>query len=57
MANPVAMVVDAQGNFISECLHWEGFPLILWEVLSVVGYAHPPQYVGHEFEELEVTRC
>ena len=26
-------------NHSSECLHWEGFPLILWEVLNAAGYA------------------
>ena len=57
MADPVAKVVDEHGNFISKCLHREGFPLILWEVLSTVGYAYPPQYVGREFEESGVTRC
>jgi len=57
MADPVSMVIDAQGNYVSECLHWEGFPLILWEVLSAAGYAHPPQYVGHEFDKDGVTRC
>ena len=31
--------------------------MILWEVLSAAGYAHPPQYVGHEFDKDGVTRC
>jgi hypothetical protein len=41
----------------SECLHWEGFPSILWDVMSAVGYPSPPRYVGREFVELGVTWC
>ena len=57
MADPVAMMIDAQGNYVPQYVHWEGFPLILWEVLSAAGYAHPPQYVAHEFHQDGVTRC
>jgi hypothetical protein len=46
MANPVLMVVDKEGHAHSACLHWEGFPSILWGVLSTAGYPNPPLYVG-----------
>lgn len=57
MAEAVPMIVDEQGRFHSACLHWDGFPSILWTVLSASGYPHPPLYVGQEFEETGVLQC
>jgi hypothetical protein len=57
MADPVVMVMDENGCVHSECLHWEGFPFILWDVMSAAGYPIPPRYVGQEFVEMGVTRC
>jgi hypothetical protein len=57
MANPVFMMVDVEGHAHSACLHWKGFPSILWSVLSAVGYPNLPLYVGQEFMEMGVRRC
>ena len=51
------LVVDAQGHVHSACLHWDGFPHRLWELLSAAGYLQPPIYDGHEFVEDGVRRC
>ena len=51
------LVVDAQGHVHSTCLHWDGFPRRLWELLSAAGYLQPPIYDGHEFVEDGVRRC
>jgi hypothetical protein len=50
-------VVDEEGHAHSECLHWEGFPSILWGVLSTTSYLNPPLYVGQEFMDTGVRRC
>ncbi|RLN41176.1 uncharacterized protein C2845_PM01G44810 [Panicum miliaceum] len=57
MAEPVAMMVDEDGRVHSQCLHWEGFPSILWDVLRTAGYLIPPRYAGLEFAENGVTQC
>jgi hypothetical protein len=57
MADPVLMVVDEEGHAHSACLHWEGFPSILWGVLSAAGYPNTPLYVGQEFMETGVRWC
>jgi hypothetical protein len=57
MADPVVMIVDEDGRMHSECLHWEVFPSILWDVTSTAGYPIPPRYIGREFMEMGVTRC
>lgn len=57
MAAPDHVVVDEHGFAHSVCLHWEGFPAILWDLLRTVGYTTPPHYVGYEFEEHGVPRC
>ena len=51
------MVFDAEGRAHSECLHWDGFPSILWDMLRQAGYPCPPRYVGGEFEEMGLTCC
>ena len=38
------LVVDEHGNFASECLHWEGFPSILWDVMRDAGYPSPQSW-------------
>jgi hypothetical protein len=57
MDDPVLMVVDEEGHAHPTCLHWEGFPSILWGVLSAAGYLNPPLYVGQQFMETGVRRC
>ena len=56
MEEPVLAVIDEQGHVHSACLHWEGVPRLLWELLSVAGYPNPPTYEGFEFEESGVRR-
>ena len=35
------LVVDEHGNFASECLHWEGFPSILWTFWAQLAMSIP----------------
>ena len=51
------VVIDEQGHVHSACLHWDGLPRHLWELLSVAGYPQPPLYDGHDFMEDGVRRC
>jgi hypothetical protein len=44
MTQPPIYEIDADGTIHTDALHWEGFPRILWETLSEVGYATPPLY-------------
>jgi hypothetical protein len=44
MAQPPIYEIDADGTIRTDSLHWEGFPRILWETLSEVGYVTPPLY-------------
>jgi hypothetical protein len=44
MAQPPIYEIDADGIIHTDALHWEGFPRILWETLSEVGYTRPPLY-------------
>jgi hypothetical protein len=44
MAQPPIYEIDADGTIHTDALHWEGFPHILWETLSEVGYTMPPLY-------------
>jgi hypothetical protein len=44
MALPPIYEIDADGTIRIDVLHWEGFPRILWETLSEVGYTTPPLY-------------
>jgi hypothetical protein len=44
MAQPPIYEIDADGTIRTDALHWEGFPRILWETLSEVGYVTPPLY-------------
>jgi hypothetical protein len=44
MTQPPIYEIDADGTICTDALHWEGFPHILWETLSEVGYVTPPLY-------------
>jgi hypothetical protein len=44
MAQPRIYEIDADGTIHTYALHWEGFPRILWETLSEVGYTTPLLY-------------
>jgi hypothetical protein len=44
MVQPLIYEIDADGTIRTDALHWEGFPRILWETLSEVGYVTPPLY-------------
>jgi hypothetical protein len=48
---------DHEGHFHTNALHWEGFPRLLWESLSLFHYTEPPQYDGVEYREEGVPRC
>ena len=50
------MVIDEHGHVHSACLHWDGLPRRLWELLSAAGYPQPPIYEGHDFVEHGVRR-
>ena len=57
MAAPPLMVFDENQRAHSACLHWEGFPSILWDVMCNAGYIRPLRDVGEEFQEMGVARC
>jgi hypothetical protein len=42
---------DHAGHLHTNVLHWEGFPRLLWESLSLFFYIEPPQYDGVEYRE------
>jgi hypothetical protein len=44
MAQPPVYEIDANGTIHTDALHWEGFPRILWETLSEVGYTMSQLY-------------
>jgi hypothetical protein len=44
MAQPPIYEIEVVGTIRTDALHWEGFPRILWEILSEVGYTTPPLY-------------
>jgi hypothetical protein len=44
MAQPPIYGIDADGTIRTDALHCVGFPRILWETLSEVGYTTPPLY-------------
>ena len=50
-------MIDQQGHVHSACLHGDGLPRRLWELLSAAGYPQPPLYDGHDFVESGVRRC
>jgi len=51
------VVIDAQGHVHLACLHWDGLPCRLWELLRAAGYPQPLLYDGHDFVESGVRRC
>jgi hypothetical protein len=57
MAAPQNIFWDHAGNLHTNALHWEGFPRLLWESLSMFFYTEPPQYDGVEYGEEGVPRC
>jgi hypothetical protein len=57
MADVQRIYWDAEGYAHTACLHWEGFPKILWDTLRIFHYRYPPQYKGHEYVEVGVPRC
>ncbi|PVH48065.1 hypothetical protein PAHAL_4G234100 [Panicum hallii] len=57
MAAPSNAFWDQEGRFHTNALHWEGFPRLLWESLSLFHYMEPPQYDGVEYREEGVNRC
>ena len=42
---------DEDGWVRSTCLHREGLPVLLWEVLQEFGHTEPPQYYGRVSSE------
>jgi hypothetical protein len=57
MAAPSNVSWDHAGHLHTNALHWEGFPHLLWESLSLFHYTEPPQYDGVEYREEGVPRC
>jgi hypothetical protein len=57
MAAPSNVFWDHTGHLHTNALHWEGFPRLLWESLSLFFYTEPPQYDGVEYREEGVPRC
>jgi hypothetical protein len=57
MAAPTNTFWDQEGHFHTNGLHWEGFPRLLWESLSMFHYTEPPLYDGVEYREERVARC
>jgi hypothetical protein len=57
MAAPTSTFWDQEGHFHTNGLHWEGFPRLLWESLSMFHYTEPPLYDGVEYREEGVPRC
>jgi hypothetical protein len=57
MTAPSNAFWDQEGHFHTNALHWEGFPRLLWESLSLFHYTEPPQYDGVEYREEGVSRC
>jgi hypothetical protein len=51
MAAPSNVFWDHEGNLHTNVLHWEGFPRLLWESLSLFHYTEPPQHDGVEYRE------
>ena len=51
------MVIDEHEHVHSACLHWDGLPRRLWQLLSAAGYPQLPSYEGHSFVENGVLRC
>jgi hypothetical protein len=51
MAAPLNVSWDSAGHLHTNALHWEGFPHLLWESLSLFHYTEPPQYNGVEYRE------
>jgi hypothetical protein len=63
MSNPLSQMTSptptngGDTRFSSDLLSHEGFPSILWEVLSSAGYPTPPLYTVQMYEEHRVPRC
>jgi hypothetical protein len=57
MAAPSNIFWDHAGDLHTNALHWEGFPHLLWESLSLFFYTEPPQYDGVEYREEGIPRC
>ncbi|PVH32165.1 hypothetical protein PAHAL_9G337300 [Panicum hallii] len=57
MAAPSNAFWDQEGHFHTNALHWEGFPRLMWESLSLFHYTESPQYDGVEYREEGVPRC
>ena len=57
MAAPGHVMRGTDGTSHSTCLHFEGFPAILWDTLRWFGYQSPPLYAGREYLEHGVQRC
>jgi hypothetical protein len=54
MVQPPIYEIDADGTIRTDALHWEGFPCILWETLSELGYTTPPLYEVVSFWDQDV---
>src|SRR5688572_6990425 len=57
MAAPGHVMRGTDGTSHSTCLHFEGFPAILWDTLRWFGYQSPPLYAGRLYLERGVQTC
>ena len=56
MAQPVHVAVGTDGTTYSQCLHYEGFPAVLWDTLHSFGYQSPPVYAGRAYQDHGIPR-
>src|SRR5688572_5838960 len=56
MAQPVHVAVGTDGTTYSRCLHYEGFPAVLWDTLRSFGYPSPPVYAGRAYQDHGIPR-
>ncbi|PUZ60954.1 hypothetical protein GQ55_4G225000 [Panicum hallii var. hallii] len=57
MVAPSNVFWDHVGHLHTNVLHWEGFPNLLWDSLSLFFCTEPPQYDGVEYRKEGVSRC
>lgn len=52
MATVGNITIDEEGQLVSDGLHLQGFPLLLWKLLEYFGCTVPPVYKGEQREYL-----
>ena len=57
MADLPSIFWDDDGYAHTDCLYWEGFPRISWDMLRTFHYPEPPRYKGRQFSEDGLQKC